>query len=390
MSQRRQVWIAVLVVLGMIVLSLFSAPTTTGLRQGSTYSRAPDGYGAWYASVQAQGIEIQRWQKPLEQLPPGQAKTIPIDNRQGQAETAPITLLQIANGQGWLNAPDRDWIAQGNVFIQLGVGLGGVTGVNMAVTEAAFTSTLSSPVGAVKIQTSRRAETTVADRETQTVLADPYGSVVWSEAIGQGQLIVSITPHLAANAYQDEPGNFALLTQLVTAADYPIWVDEYLHGYADSTDTAEAPSETVVSYLARTPVLLVIVQLVIGLLLCVWGLNQRLGTPIPLRSPPPPNSQAYIQALAAVLRKANSSEFVVKTIGKAEQRHVQQHLGLGLDPVEPTVVIATWKQRHPHSTADLEALLKLATQPRRLSSQELLTWLRQVWTVRQELKDSNK
>lgn len=86
------------------------APSQNPLRAGSTYSRAPDGYGAWYAAMQAQGIPVQRWQQPFSQL--------------GEL-TAPqgVTLLRVnpLPTPGIFLANEASWVEQGNTLVVLGV-----------------------------------------------------------------------------------------------------------------------------------------------------------------------------------------------------------------------------------------------------------------------------
>ncbi len=364
MSKRRPrwVWFGAIGLLALFLLSLFAAPRTAP--SGSTYGRAPDGYGAWYAYMQQQGVSIQQWRKPLPQLiePEKIHDTLSIRFPAAPAASkqAPLTLLQISPGNGlWTGTPTDDWFKQGNVLVRLGV--------RPSISQAPFRARLDSPVGKVKIETSRRSAPSSYTPE-QALLKDQYGAVVWQEPIGEGRIIYAATPYLAANAYQDEPGNFKFLEKLVTAAGYPIYVDEYLHGYKDQETIAHEASGGVLAYLVRTPLLLVGVQAAVILLVLIWGQNQRLGAPLKLVEPQPDNSQAYIQALATVLRKAGSSDFVRDAIGKAEQLNVQRSLGLGTDLLDPQTVIAAWQQGR--SVEELEAVLRRDGQ--RLSDGELL------------------
>lgn len=433
--KRRGLWIGVIVLGVLVVLSLVFAPQSADrYHQGSTYSRAPGGYGAWYAYMQEQGVDIQRWEKPLEDLiQPSQLEqdldqeTVPIQYERGiwgekndpkvsltlaqsalsQADLAqtqapppsPITLLQIDNGQGWLDLPSAEWLAdwlgQGNVLIQLGVGFSTPSrlGVLAPVTNAPFTSEFASSVGEVKIQTSRRFVASLDPSSEQTwdeqnvrLLSDGYGTAVLGRTVGNGRLVSAITANLAANAYQDEPGNFQFLAQLVTEAGNPIFVDEYFHGYKDADVIVEETSESLLNYLAKTPIALVALQAAVILLVLIWGLNRRLGPPTALAAPKVDNSTAYIQALAAVLQKANCSEFVVATVGKAEQLHVQRSLGLGTDMLPPETVVDAWVQQTGRSPTDLEEMLRTAAQPRRLSEHEVLVWLGKIQAVRRQLE----
>lgn len=400
----------------LMLVSLVFAPSSANLRHGSTYSRAPSGYGAWYAYMQSQNHNIQRWQRPIDDLPnwsppentpenlPGNGiddEAVPILDRSfldtqslpnlqplTPSPHPPITLLQIDNGLQQLTFSGWQWIEQGNVLIQLGRGQAIQTlGLEAPVTAAPFTSVVSSLMGDVKVETSRRLLPSLAEPNPEGVqpidrLSDEYGAIVMQTTLGQGRWIVAITPHLAANAYQNESGNFQFLEQLVTEPGYPVWVDEYLHGYKDEEVISKETAPNIVSYFAQTPLPLLAMQAIVILAVLIWGQNRRFGPPLPLDTATPDNSKAYIQALAAVLQKANCHEFVVDTIGKAEQRQLQRSLGLGEDLLDLDTVIAAWVQQTGRSAAELEMLF--APPARRLRDQDLITWLKNLQTLRQQ------
>jgi hypothetical protein len=393
--KKRRLWLGAIATL--ILITLFFAPRSSRLMQGSTYSRAPDGYGAWYAYMQEQGTPIQRWQRPLNELPrraePDNSDAVPIRFSGGDrftlaqaAPTAPMTLLQISSGLPF-NSSNWGWVEQGNVLVLLGV--------RGAITPAPFSSTLESFAGGVKIETARRSQQTRSfsapgadEWEFEDLLRDAHGAVVWQERVGQGRVILSTASHLAANAYQDEPGNFAFLAQLLAETGYPIWVDEYSHGYKDEQAIAQENSQNIILYLARTPLLLLAVQAGIMMLVLILGQNRRLGPAIALETPPVDNSKAYIQAMAGVLEKANSSKFVVETVGKAEQLNVQRSLGLGTDLLEPQTVAAAWTQQTGRPAAELAEIFNLVDNHAQLSERELRVWLDKVQTMRRHLPDS--
>jgi hypothetical protein len=398
----RNRWVLIGAIGIVVLLILLLAPWSGGGQQGSTYSRAPGGYGAWYASMQGQGAEIQRWQKPLGEL---------------FQTDSPRTLLQIPGRNGWQNFPDLEWVNDGNVVVLLGIEperLGFNT--RSTITNAPFTSVIPSPNGDVTIQTHRRfpifdrlpnptpnptpSPTSIqhipADspaRAAQSMLSDAYGAIVQAWSYGEGQIIFVVTPHLAANAYQDAPGNFSFLAQLVQEPGNPIWVDEYLHGYKDTEAIAGATSQSLIRYLAQTPILIVAVQALVVLLVLIWGFNQRFGAAVKLTEPAIDNSKAYIQALAAVLRKANCSEFVVSTIARAEQIQIQRSLGLGADLLPPDRVMQAWTQQAGQSSLnlntdlniDLKDVLHSASKPDRLNEPALLRWLEKLKRIHQAL-----
>jgi len=368
-----------------LLIAIVFASLRTPVMQGSTYSRAPSGYGAWYADIQKQAIAVKRWQRPVEELlnapslPKGeevgwQGNKNPALIRQRTGGTS-LTLVQIANGRDvLLPIANKDWIKQGNVVIFLGV--------RSPVTNAPFSSSLPSPVGAVKVETRRRYTEKISD--DNILLKDAAGAVVWEEVIGQGRMISVVTPHLAANVYQNEPGNFKFLTELVTAPGNPIWIDEYSHGFRDQESIAKEKSGSLAGYLAQTSLPIVAMQALIILFVLIWEKNQRFGLSIKLQPPKLDNSEAYIQAMAGVLQKANCSDFVWETVGKAERAYVQRSLGLGIDPLEPHVIIEAWVQQTGRPAAELEDVLRQPTQ-KRPNRQELLTWLEKVQTLHRQL-----
>jgi hypothetical protein len=365
-----------IIALPVALLISFLVMRTPVLMQGSTYSRTPTGYGAWYAYMEKQGIQVNRWQRPWEEL----LKSSPIKGEEiswhaQQPSALPMTLLRVANGQGTAPMPDRDWIREGNVAILLGA--------RSPATSAPFTARLTSPVGIVKIDTSRRYQQRTSEN-LKSLLKDSEGLVVWEEKIGKGKVILAVTPHLAANAYQDEPGNFKFLEQLVTETGNDIWVDEYLHGFKDQETLASEKSGSLLTYLTRTPLLIFALQALVILLVLIWEKNHRFGAPLKLLPPKVDNSEAYIQAMAGVLQKADCSGFVLETVGKAELAWVQRSLGLGIAPVEPQSLINAWVQQTGRPAAELEEVLSKPANLRP-NPQELLTWLAKVQTIHRQL-----
>lgn len=335
----------------IIVLTLFIAPRSNRITSGSTFSRSPDGYGAWYAYMQRQGISIERWRKRS------------VDEISGTGNT----MIQVdPSGAGYV---ELEWVERGNTWIILGR-------PNLPVTQSGFSTQHKSDRGLVKIETSRRLK---AGKGIKRVLGDRFGSIVWEEPQGKGRIIFASTPFLAANAYQDEPGNFALLAQL--AAGKKIWIDEYLHGYRDETAKEES-TQTWVDYLLRTPIAVLLLQAIVISILLVWAKNRRFGQPQPLLTPRVNDSEAYTQALAGVLYKAGRSEFVIDAIGREEQLQIQRSLGIGGRLLDREALINAWVQQTGRPAAELAQLFP---EKQRLNEQELLKWLTQVREIKQHL-----
>lgn len=364
-------WLIAIALAVIILLTILFAPSNNNLNSGSTYNKNPDGYGAWYAFMANRGTPIQRWQKPFQNL----TKTKPENS---------TTLLQINSYLTgfYLDTIEKKWVEKGNKLI--------ILGIRQPVTEAAFSSLHSSLVGNVKIDTTRRK---ILIKDEQEKLGDKFGAIVWEEKIGQGKLIFATTPYLAANAYQKEQGNYEFLAQLVTQDrknnNQSIFIDEYIHGYKDKNLLdKEEKIESLLKYFGKTPLINLVLPAIILFILLVWAENQRFGQPAKLKTPVVDNSEAYIQALAAVLEKAGSNEFILDLVGKEEQLQLQKALGLGTKPLNQKILVDAWVQQTKRPAREIQQVLKTQAKispKNRISDRELLIWLQQWQTIRQHL-----
>ena len=360
-SSRRGLWMGLGLMGVLLILALTLLPTNRPITRGSTFSRAPDGYGAWYAYMQDQGVALERWQRPPEML-------------WESDDPQPVTMVQVFPADqrimryGW-----NRWVGQGNTLI--------VLRSQQPVTPAPFSSRLSSQifndVGPVQIHTRRRQNN--LSTPDKHLLRDSYGVVVWQQSIGEGTMIEATTPHIGANAYQDSPGNFAFLEAVVRANSAPnatILVDEYLHGYEElqPEDPVDEEQASWVGYLAQTPLALVVVQAIALCLALLWG-YQRIGPPTVLPQSAQNNSEAYISALAGVLREAKSTQFVVEMVTRAEQLRLQKSLGLGQGLVDDATLVRTWAQQTKRSPTELAPMLELGKRTTRLREKDLVQWL---------------
>ncbi len=357
-KSNRLAWLGAIALGVIILLSLIVAPSSSTINIGSTYNRGANGYGAWYAFMQQQGTSIQRWQKPGSDL---------------KADKNPMTLLRVYSDlyPPALNQQEQEWLEQGNTLV--------ILGVRDRVTAAEFSTTQKSSVGDVKIATRRRREKIEPE---QVSLGDRFGAIVWEKKYNKGKVIFSTTPYLAANAYQDSLGNFRYLSNLVSKKNHRVFVDEYIHGYKDIDVRKKEGKGDLFSYFGRMPLSIALLQAGVLLLVLIWAQNRRFGKPVALETLVIDNSQAYIQALAGVLQKAESTDFVVEMVRKEEQLQLQKALGLGKILLEPQVLINVWVEKTGLSAAELEAVLKLHTRKKTISEQDLLSWLGKWRTLR--------
>ena len=111
LSKNRWWLLGAIAITAIMIITLLFAPANNKVNSGSTYNRAPDGYGAWYAFMSKRGTEVQRWQKPFE------------DFTKNPDAKPPSTLLRIYSKLIPEGIPDREkkWVEQGNTLVILGV-----------------------------------------------------------------------------------------------------------------------------------------------------------------------------------------------------------------------------------------------------------------------------
>jgi hypothetical protein len=363
--QRKWLWIAIAIAV-ITILTLVAAPNSGGRKNdsGSTYGRSPDGYGAWYEYMTQQEIPLKRWRKTFSQF---------IED-----DIQDATYLKILSKNDYLlglestlSSEESDWVSQGNTIA--------IVGKSEPATAAPFNSSIpyhqeTLTNNQIKIATTRRFQGVKKD---QSILQDYYGAVVWQEKIGKGKVIYCTTPYLAANAYQDNPDNYQFLAELVSDHQ-TIWVDEYIHGYKDKESIAEEQQADILSYLAKTPWFLLLIQTILIAIIAAVTAFRRFGLPIKPKTAIADNSTVYIDALAGVLEKANSTDFVVEAIAKDEQRKLQQALGLGKFLVDEQTLLAAYKQQQAATAVDLSQLLQVRNAGKKISDAQLITWI-QKW-----------
>jgi Domain of unknown function (DUF4350) len=400
LSNRRFWLLGAIAITAIIIITLVFAPASNKLNSGSTYHRGPDGYGAWYSFMSKRGTKIERWQKPFP------------DFAKNPDTKPPSTLLRIYSSPIFTEAiPDieKNWVKQGNTLV--------ILGVSAPVTAAPFSSLLPASAGEIKIDTGRR-----VPRDKKPILGDKFGGIVWKKTVGKGAVYFSSVPHLAANAYQDFPGNYEFLAALVTQSEgagkeiegteqalavnfiqnpidqsektsktiNKIWVDEYIHGYKDPEIVKREFKDNLFTYLAKTPLFPILIQGTIILIVAIFAGWKRFGQPVTISAVQVDNSEAYIQALAGVLEKANSTDFAVETIGKAEQLQLQKALLLGQASLESDTLITAWEEQTGRKSTELAELVRSPSRKSRISDRDLLVWLGKWEQIRQHLSSNKK
>lgn len=366
---QKKVWItSAIALISLILITILFAPTQNILNSGSTYNRSPEGYGAWYQFMETRGTPIKRWQKTFDDL----THTLTNSDK--------ITLLRVYSNftNEYLSTAEVTWIEKGNTLVMLGI--------SSPVTQAEFTTFHNAEKGQIKIDTKRR-----LSAQEKAILSDSFGSIIVERTLGKGRVILVNTPYLAANAYQDYPGNYEILAQLVTqnSPSHTIFVDEYLHGYKDTEVIQRETKDNLWSYLGKTPLIIVFLQGCIIFLFALWGAWHPWGQPLRLSAVKIDNSQAYLQALASVLRRAHSTDFVIQMLEKETRSRLQKALFLGEENLDQQTILNAWEQHTGHPASELEQLWQISSKKERISEIDLLKWLNH-WSKIQQILQQNK
>ena len=354
--RQRKLWLwGVIAIVVIIILTIFTAPNSNKLMAGSTYSKEPNGYGAWYEYMSNKGVSVERWKKPFNEITK-------------KDTSIKIAYLQVLPGEvavnNYLNNKQVQWIGKGNKLV--------ILGAREPATKAPFTSNQSYNKLQIKLQTTRRKE-----QAKDSIVKDDYGAIVWREKIKQGEIIYVVSPYIAANAYREVADNYEFLAQLVNNSNQ-IFIDEYIHGYKDIETKKAEKQETLGNYFAKTIWFPLGIQ---GLLITIITLifsRGRFGQPQRIKINKVDNSQAYIEALAGVLEKAESTDFVLKTINKDEQLKLQKKLGLGRKLLSTDILVNEWVKQTQQPREYLQQLLQISQQKKHISETDLVKWI-QKW-----------
>ncbi len=367
----RKTWIFLSIIASLILFFAWM-PTVNQSAHCSSYGKSPNGYYAWYRLMEDRDIPIQRWQQNFQSL------------RDSQEENSVLLLRIYCN---WNNASITDkeanWIKQGNTLV--------ILGRTTPVTKASFSTQHDTPHGNIKIETTRRKQ-----QANSTILKDEFGAIVWEKQIGKGQLIYSTTPYLAANAYQNNLSNHEFLAKVLESyKPSKILVDEYIHGYRNQVskqkerDTKSEQGEGWLAYLTQTPVILLCIQGFIIFLIAMWNHNFRLGNKLQLNPIKTNNSKAYIDALASLLEKGKSRDFVIDMIGKEEQLQLQKQLGIKTNILDDQALIDAWVQQTQKPATQLKRLLSFKSNKPALSDLQLIQWMQQWQKIKNEVSKNN-
>lgn len=296
MTQRRtDVWI--LVAGALLVVAIAFARNAAEQRPPpsvfSSYDTGRNGYAAWYDVAQRAGLPVRRFERALGTLDPG-VGTLVISGYENDPSAKPLDANDAKFLSSWVNRGGRlvvldgDFEGKRDVTPAVGSTVKASERDAIALTENRLTAGVtraSAPIDAVF---------KFSEREGVPLLADKSGVVAIAYAYGKGEVIAVTAPALFGNAYLTNADN-ATFAYDVLAGHGDVAFDEYVHGYDEGTTLWKALPQPVH----------VAVYVTIGIvLLALVGANVPWIPAIPLEPPDERDSSGYIDAMAALMRRA--------------------------------------------------------------------------------------
>jgi len=262
----------------------------------STYDTGPNGYRALYDVLLAAGVPVRRFQRVLGLLD-ADVRTLVISRYAD--ELAPARWLDahdaallggFVRGGGRLVVLDSDFA--GSHDVTPGVGTTKVARAHDAVALANNRYT----AGVKHVSARIEAVFPFALRSGIPLLANDRGIVATVYSYGKGEVVAITAPALFGNASLRNDDNLAFAYNAI-AGHGPAAFDEYVHGYDDDLGFWHAlPAPVRAAFW--------IVSAIVALALI--GANVPFAPPVLTPSTDDRNSSAYVDAMAALMRRARA------------------------------------------------------------------------------------
>ena len=297
----------------------------------STYNAQGSGSKGVYLWLEALGVRVRRWERPLQNLPP-EATLLWI--------LGPILPLEGSE----LEALD-EWVRAGGVLVLADDAVGGAVpgvwagapalrfglrprpGGGPATLRPAFPSRYTEGVKAIQAEGRVRFQRQTPEGWAP-LFADAGGDVIAIRRLGRGTLMAIADPGLFSNARLETAGHARLVLNIVQAhaGRGSVLVDEYHHGRGHSVAFAR--------YLRGTPVPWMLAQAALGFLALALARGTRFGAPVPSAAPRRAVSLEYAVALGDLYQRAGARRLAAEALAGSFRQGLVEALGApaGEDP----------------------------------------------------------
>lgn len=304
----RRTWsiVVLAVALGCLVLIALEQNSDQGVRESfySTNDNGPNGYLALYNILHGDGVRVERFEREIALLPPGQTVVLTSNQPERDSPTVVSTEL-LENDSKRLTEYARKG---GHVVLLTQTGKDGLlSGFTHSPVEATGSDArpvvetpLTQGVAAVYAPYSY-VEAYKGIRHSYPILGTKAGAIAYVHPVGKGDVTILTTAKIFSNADITKAENARLAFNLLDRGTI-VYFDEWLHGYsADKTFWGALPE----------PVHVAVYLCAVMLLVFLIGANIRMAPAIPLDPPDERDSSAYIASMAQLLRRAKAGHAAI-------------------------------------------------------------------------------
>ncbi len=259
----------------------------------STYDTGRNGYAAWYNVAQKAGLRVRRFERALGTLD-ADVGTLAIGGYENDPAAKPLDendakfLASFVKRGGRLVVLDAEFAGKDDITPAAGTSVAASGRDAIALANNRFTAGVTRVGGPID------AVFGFSERQGVPLLANRNGIVAIAYTYGTGEVIAVTAPALLGNAYLTEDDNAAFGYDLL-AGHGAIAFDEYVHGYDEGVTFWNALPAAVHAAVYVTIAIVV---------LALVGANIPFVPAIPLEPPDERDSSGYIDAMAALMRRA--------------------------------------------------------------------------------------
>jgi len=352
-------------------------PETKSFR--STFNKLPSGYSGLLALAKKSGLPCRIWQSPYRQLSEARGMLLIVSPLESLPTFEIDQILSwVAKGNDLVYLDNFEFLFERKLTSRLGL----EARDELYLDDAPITSKLDRPELAHVSRLSITASTRL--RGGKPVVEDESGAILTEVKHGDGRILVGVAPSLCANrllSSRDNWGNFQFMVNWFRTARGEIIFDEFCHGYSSV--------KNVFAFLARGPLGLIFLQLLILLLVATASACQRFGAPQAADPQRTISNIEFINGLASTYRRARARDLIWEMLSHAFRTKLSR--SLAVSPHEPDQkLIEAWSLATGAGSKELESLLATSAEKlegRHISDEELLELVAACDKISESLRD---
>jgi hypothetical protein len=279
----------------------------------STFDTGPNGYRALYEVLRASGVPVRHFARVLALLD-ADVRTLVIStyvndpSAKGLDEHDADRLRRFVQNGGRLVVLDTDFAGPRDFTPGVGRSIGARGSEAIALARSPYTASVERVRGPID------AVFPFAQPRGVPLLANDRGIVAATYRVGKGEVVAITAPALFGNAYLRRGDNVAFAYNVV-AGHGPVAFDEYVHGYDDDLGFWQAlPASVHAAFW--------IVCAIVALALV--GANVPFAPAIPAEPPDERDLGAYVDAMAALMRRARAARAAIGVFAADARRRMRR------------------------------------------------------------------